>query len=340
MNEGSFERIIDEAFLDRNVHSHVLKAATGGNASESEIRHVVLGVDGGFLRHAFITIQSIMEASPGQIFNFHLITGENTSNVKKNAAILLNGSPHGFTLHKISAELFSDFPTTALFTKATYYRLLAPHFLQGIDTLLYLDADIVCLNNFSTLWNSTKTHNKTAFVALENESIRGELARNVGLITEDYFNAGVMLIDVTRWITEKISLQVFSVLNHRGETLQYLDQDALNIILEEKFGILPKKYNTLFKLGHKPKDYISMPSPDTVFLHYAGADKPWQKWNKQAVCQYYVDIYQRSVWATYPFDGPKNDQQAKKMYKLMFREKKILNGLKWYFAYFKLRYFN
>ncbi|MGE9552301.1 glycosyltransferase family 8 protein [Erwinia amylovora] len=339
MNEGSFDRIIDEAFLDRNVHSYVL-IAPGTNSSQSEIRHVVLGVDGSFLRHAFITIQSIIEVSPGQTFNFHLITGEDVGDLKEKAAILLAGSPHAFTLHKISTALFSDFPTTDLFTKATYYRLLAPHFLKNVDTLLYLDADIVCLNSFSTLWDFTKTDERIAFVALENDNIRGELARNVGLITENYFNAGVMLIDVSRWIAERVSLQVFSVLNDMGSTLQYLDQDALNITLEGKFGILAKKYNTLFKLGHKPADYTRLPSPDTVFLHYAGADKPWQKWNKQAVCQYYVDVYQRSVWANSPFDGPKYDQQAKKMYKLMFRERKILNGLKWYFSYFKLRYFN
>ncbi|WP_147199237.1 glycosyltransferase family 8 protein [Pantoea sp. CCBC3-3-1] len=336
MKAGSFERIVDEEFLERHVISEIIVA--GKTTFDWPIRHIVFGVDGGFLRHAFITIQSIIEASGNEVFNFHLITDENVSSLSDKFKTLLKDSPHIFTVHKIASSLFCDFPTTQLFTKATYYRLLAPHFLRDVDMLLYLDADIVCLNPFKTLWNFAQINKNPAFVVLEEEGLRKELAKNVALSSDSYFNAGVMLINVARWREERISLQTFSVLGQKGAALQYLDQDALNIVLENQFIALDRKYNTIFKPGHGPKDYERLPPAETVFLHYAGADKPWQQWNKQAVCKYYSVIYRRSVWAAQPYDLPKNDSQAKKMYKLMFRERKLLRALKWYINYYLFRY--
>lgn len=336
MKAGSFDRIIDEEFLGKNVHSDIIVAGEG--AADKPIRHIVLGVDGSFLRHAFITVQSIIETSPDELFNFHLITDEDVSPLTEKFHSLLAGSEHALTLHKIAYALFTNFPTTELFTKATYYRLLAPHFLKEVDLLLYLDADIVCLNAFETLWHFAQGKQQPAFVVLEEESLRVELAKNVALTSDRYFNAGVMLINVPRWRAERISLQTFAVLSEKGATLQYLDQDALNIVLENQFITLDRKYNTIFKLGHGTEDYTALPPPKTVFLHYAGADKPWQRWNKQAVCSYYSAIYRRSVWAGHAYDLPKNDRQAKKMYKLMFSEKKFLQALKWYITYYLFRY--
>lgn len=336
MTTGSFARIIDEEFLLKKVSSSVVVA--GSAQPGKPVRNIVLGVDGAFVRHAFITLQSIMEASSEQVFNFHLITDEDVSSLTGKFQHFLAGSPHFFTLHKISADLFADFPTTKLFTKATYYRLLAPHFLKEVDYLLYLDADIVCINAFDALWQFPLQHNEPAFVVLEDENLRDELARNTGLRSNRYFNAGVMLINVSRWIEENISLQTFAVLSEKGATLRYLDQDALNIVLENRFFMLERKFNTIFKPGHRAEDYILQPPPDTIFLHYAGADKPWQQWNKQAACEYYSAIYRRSVWADIPYDRPVNDWQAKKMYKLLFREKRIVRGLKWYVTYYLFRY--
>ena len=336
MQAGSFEGIVDEAFLEKHVSSEIIVA--GKTSSEQPIRHIVLGVDGGFLRHAFITIQSITEVSAKEVFNFHLITDENVSSLYEKFKTLLKNSPHVFTLHRIASSLFSDFPTTQLFTKATYYRLLAPHFLKNMDLLLYLDADIVCLNPFETLWHFAQVDNNPAFVVLEEEGLRATLAKNVALRSDRYFNAGVMLINVARWREERISLQTFSILSQKGAALQYLDQDALNIVLENQFIALDRKYNTIFKPGHGVEDYRALPPAETVFLHYAGADKPWQQWNKQAVCKYYSAVYSRSVWAAQPYDLPKNDSQAKKMYKIMLRERKFLSGLKWYIKYYLFRY--
>ncbi|TQI77934.1 UDP-glucose:(glucosyl)LPS alpha-1,3-glucosyltransferase/UDP-D-galactose:(glucosyl)LPS alpha-1,3-D-galactosyltransferase/UDP-glucose:(galactosyl)LPS alpha-1,2-glucosyltransferase [Serratia fonticola] len=300
--------------------------------------HVAFGVDGNFIRHACITIQSLIEHAGTAKIHFHLITTEDTVDLANKFQALVTGTPHSIYTHQLSDNLFANLPSTALFTKATYYRFLAPYLLEEEEAILYLDADIVCTNPFTDLYSKVKGSEHIAFVVSELDHLTSTLAADVSLKEEKYFNAGVLMINVRAWLQNNISEKALSLLETRGKDFRYLDQDALNVVLEGNVQFIEKKYNTLFMLGHTEADYKRMPPDDTVFIHYAGADKPWQKWNKQAGTCFYTNLYQRSSWASHPLDEPKNDQQAKKMYKLLFREKKYLSGIRWYGMYIKLRY--
>jgi UDP-glucose:(glucosyl)LPS alpha-1,3-glucosyltransferase/UDP-D-galactose:(glucosyl)LPS alpha-1,3-D-galactosyltransferase/UDP-glucose:(galactosyl)LPS alpha-1,2-glucosyltransferase len=302
--------------------------------------HIVFGVDGNFIHHACMTIQSmIKQAETSQIF-FHLITSEDTADIADNFRSIIAGTIHSIYTHQLSDLLFSNLPSSDLFSKAIYYRLLAPYLLEHEATILYLDADIICLNTFTAFYDSRVNSAEIALVVGEDEHLATTLATNIGLQGRNYFNSGMLLINVKRWLQENISEKTLSVLEKKGQKFKYMDQDALNIVLAGKVRFVEKKYNSIFMLGHKKVDYERTPPNDTVFLHYAGADKPWQKWNKQVGTQFYTEIYRDSPWSSYPFDKPKNDRQAKKMYKLLFREKKFLAGLYWYFIYYKFRYGN
>lgn len=299
---------------------------------------IAFGVDGNFIRHACIAIQSLIAQAGSAQLRFHLITSEDTAGVADKLQALVAGTDHGIHTHQLPAALFANLPATALFTKAIYYRLLAPYLLEQQETLLYLDADIVCINSFITIYQQLAATPEVACVVSEDAPLAASLAGNIGLRGTRYFNSGMLLIDVQRWLQAAISEKVLAVLEERGDHFQYMDQDALNIVLEGKVKFIDRKYNTIFMLEHNEKGYAKMPANNTVFLHYAGADKPWQQWNKQRGCRFYTDIYQTSPWAAWPFDLPRHDQQAKKMYKRLFREKKYLSGLRWYIRYFILRY--
>ncbi|CAK9885646.1 MAG: General stress protein A [Candidatus Erwinia impunctatus] len=337
MKTDTFASLIEDDILAKHLHSEWIAEET--TARQSLRKKIAFGVDGQFVKYVFITIQSIIENSAGESFTFHVITDENTGDLIAKFRQLVSGSRHAIFLHHISPELFKDLPTTSLFSKATYYRLLAPHFIEDAEVLIYMDADIVCLADFSALWSTfSGTDKNIVAVVLEDASLRPSLAAAVGLKSNNYFNAGVMVINVAHWLNENISSKTFALLNQRGKEFRFLDQDALNLILEDQFRILETKYNTLFMLGHSQAEYQRLPPADTTFLHYAGADKPWQIWNEQQVCRYYLDVYQRSVWSGQPREMPQKDWQAKRMYKLMLRQKKIMPFVKWYLAYFVYRY--
>lgn len=198
---------------------------------------------------------------------------------------------------------------------------------------------MICLNSPEDLWNVRFGPQEIALVVSESDEIKHELARNAGLIGTSYFNAGMMLIDVARWNCSNVSEKAFGLLNNREKRLKYLDQDALNIVLEGSVKYVSRRFNYIEMLAHNEKGYsIDVPS-DTCILHYAGADKPWQEWNQQQVCKYYRNIHRRSPLAEYPFYLPVNHLQAKKMYKTMFRNRQFLRGIYWRIRYYQMRYF-
>lgn len=306
--------------------------------SESD-RHIFFGVDNKFMSHALITVMSLAENAGESAYQFHIISSELEENDARNFAKILVNTRHGLTLHHAENDLFDSLPTTALFTRATYYRLLAPLLVPGAEKVLYLDADMICTNSLEPLWAFPASEKDIALVVGEFEELQPKLAANAGLKNSRYFNAGMMMINVTAWNQADVSDKAFRILTTPGKPLKYLDQDALNIVLEEKVHYVDRRFNYIEMLAHDEKGYRRDIPPETCIIHYAGADKPWQEWNQQRVCQHYRNIYRRSPIAGQPFDLPHNPQQAKKMYKAMFRTHQLLRGVYWQFQYYQMKYF-
>jgi UDP-glucose:(glucosyl)LPS alpha-1,3-glucosyltransferase/UDP-D-galactose:(glucosyl)LPS alpha-1,3-D-galactosyltransferase/UDP-glucose:(galactosyl)LPS alpha-1,2-glucosyltransferase len=305
----------------------------------NDAKDIFFGVDGSFVSHSLITILSIIKIANKSKFNFHIISSDIDNNLAEKYKNIILGSGHGLSIHRVSDDLFSNLRTTKLFSKATYYRFLAPHLVRNSNELLYLDADIVCLSSFEDLWLRLKESRKIALVVSESSDLKYKLCKSAGLKGNNYFNAGMMLIDVEQWNKNRISERAMGILSKKSQYLEYLDQDALNIVLEGNVSFIDEKFNTIFKLRHDCTSYTTDAPLNTVFLHYVGEDKPWQKWNEQLVCNHYRNIYRASPIAEIPFDSPQNDQQAKKLYKLLFKKKKFLASIYWRFKYYQLRYY-
>lgn len=298
-------------------------------------KNIVFGVDGDFIKHSLITMMSILDKSNNEIFNFHIISSNINEDAKDNFKKLIMDSRHGLSFYYVDSDIFKNLRTTELFSRATYFRLLAPIILREEETLLYLDADIICLSPFDNLWKEAQ---QTADIALVVKEANGNHYSKIGLKENNYFNAGMMVINIKKWNDNNISENAFTILNESSQVLKYLDQDALNIALENKVSFINERYNKIFMLQHDRKGYSSDTPENTVFLHYAGADKPWQEWNNQYVCKHYREIYRKSPISFIPFDCPQDDQQAKKMYKSLMKKGKLLSSLFWRIKYYQLRY--
>ena len=93
-----------------------------------------------------------------------------------------------------------------------YYRLLAPHLLpEKLDRILYLDPDILVINSLRPLWDTNLDGN--LFAAASHTGLT-EFANDVNRIrlgTEsDYFNSGVLLMDLSACRKEIVPDDVFA----------------------------------------------------------------------------------------------------------------------------------
>ena len=99
--------------------------------------------------------------------------------------------------------IFSSLHTRDYYSKSTYYRLFIPTLYPELDKALYLDSDIVVLGDISELYNVDLGENLLGAVhdqAVQNTPEFQEYVLNrIGVKNqEDYFNAGVLLMNLAK----------------------------------------------------------------------------------------------------------------------------------------------
>lgn len=111
-----------------------------------------------------------------------------------------------------------EFPQNSNWNLSIYYRAIAPYVLHGkIKRALYLDADILCLGNLNDLF----IMNLPSVVGVVEDGLgrksKKKLLLGLGIPShENYFNSGVMLIDIDRYVEEDILTKFIDCINKNG----------------------------------------------------------------------------------------------------------------------------
>jgi len=293
--------------------------------------HMVYGVDDNYVKAAGISIISILVNNPTIDFIFHIfiesISDDNLKRLRKVAEEHTNAI---IKIHYIDASIFNNLPTTEQFTKATYNRFLVSKVIKNeTDRAVYVDADIICISSLEELLEMPLP--KIAYVVPDLEEF-AILQQNRLRMKEDYWNAGVMYINIKAWEENKISEQALQYSIDNIGKLDFLDQDALNKVLEGKVTFLARKYDYIFDIKRTQfRDALGVPS-DTVFIHYTGY-KPWQAWYCHDVQEYFLSYYKLSPWKDISLQQPCTYREMKEMAKGLRRVGQPLSSVYWYIKY-------
>ena len=162
-------------------------------------------------------------------------------------------------------------------SEATYYRLFIERLLpNSLDNVLYLDADIICIadpikeikENFNNLSNTKKTV-ASVFENFSPMEIK-ELETRLNINANNYFNAGVMFIDLEKWRKKSIESLSIEIIKEKNKELKFWDQDILNIIFNDDVFEISNSLNYIINIEKQ----TTIPKA-TRFIHYAGSFKPW-----------------------------------------------------------------
>lgn len=164
----------------------------------------------------------------------------------------------------------------------TFARYLVPQFVEE-EKVLYLDSDVIVTRNLNDLFK----------IELGNHLVA---AAKVVFGLEDYFNAGVLLINNKLWKEENVQKQCIEITNREHETLPEADQTVLNRVCEGRYIVLDDTYN--FQIGYdrlaeQRKQYFILEksiNPLPAIIHYLSESKPW---NLFSFCRL------RDVWWKY-----------------------------------------
>ena len=87
-----------------------------------------------------------------------------------------------------------------------------------------------------------------------------------------YFNAGVMLIDFQKWLTQNTSVNLLKQLDDIEEKIELWDQDVLNAYFDGKFLELGQELNYM---NTYIQNIDESKLNEIYFLHFSGKYKPW-----------------------------------------------------------------
>lgn len=141
-----------------------------------------------------------------------------------------------------------------------FMRLFIPYFLpKEIDKALYLDVDMLVLEDISKLW-CTNIENYIAGAVTDSickiTRIGIKNYQELGLEpSAPYFNSGLLLMNLKKWIEYNVTPKVIECVNKNRNYASFSDQYGLNVILSDKWLELDPLWN-YYSNGNHPSPYL------------------------------------------------------------------------------------
>lgn len=192
----------------------------------------------------------------------------------------------GMHYHQVTIPegAFKDAPVTDRYPTTIYYRLLAHLYLpSNLHRILYLDADLLCINDLTPLYNIDLSGYLYASAIHTNLTNATDVINKIRLQNFDadgYYNSGVLLMNLDEIRQRVIPEEIFSYI--REHILLLPDQDVLNALYGHYIRSVPDElynfdarnlriYETI-SMGECTLDWVMQ---HTVLLHFCGRQKPW-----------------------------------------------------------------
>ena len=273
---------------------------------ESEKIEIVTACDDNYVQHLGVMLCSLLEnTSHKEKINIWVIDAA-ISQYKKDilSSFIKDKYQVQITYLKVDEETYKDFKISYHFTHSIYYRISIPEVIPtNINKVIYLDSDIILRQDIYDLWLIDL---KSYFLGAV-ESLDIDKKHLKGIIKDDldYFNSGVLVMDINKWREHNITQQVINFISSYQEHIIWWDQDSLNAVLYQKWLSLPLKWNlqssffdvnvSKCKREEELRDAIANPA----IIHYTGLHKPWDYVDNHPYKQEYYKYLTLTPWHKY-----------------------------------------
>jgi lipopolysaccharide biosynthesis glycosyltransferase len=288
--------------------------------ADGEIIPVVLTPDDAYAAQAGVTmISALRRAKNPQGLHFYLLSEEPglapenlrrlTVTVGEFGAALTPLTVTASVLDRIAAD-------TNYLPRNAFVRMLAPELLPRLEKCLYLDCDVVVLDDLALLWREDVS--RSAVGAVRDWHVDGRGLMKYRQI-KFYFNSGVLLMNLTRWRERDYSRECLRLAARPELTERYSDQDVLNLVFcEDTLPLHPRwniqtGQNLLCRLHSQRRgDTVWREARDRPGIaHYSGRKrKPWDFDMKHDHALAWWENFQFTPWGKECADLPARLQQA------------------------------
>ncbi len=236
---------------------------------------VFLSCDDNYACHLAATIMSVAKNSESKFTFTILHSGLNNFSIEK---IRESGAGNEVVFAKIDAEAFKTFDVKLEHLSiAACFRYLIADMFENIDKAIYLDCDVIALEDLSKLY---ATNLEDCYAGVVDDVIKKSYPEKLGI--GRYFNSGVMLLNTKKMREDKIPAKLFEKTAELSGQVKYLDQDILNIVLQGKLKFLDLRWNataSIFRkktaMVHHTQEEVLAATYSPALIHFTGPDKPW-----------------------------------------------------------------
>lgn len=244
---------------------------------------VVASSDENYAAHLAVMFFSLLKncPEPERIMLFCIDGGisETTRQGMQDDIKKAGGGPIDFI--NFDTKKYAELPTIKHVTTSAYYRISIPElFDDSVKKVLYLDCDMVVKGNVIDLWSSDIEGYHLGAV----ENLSGHTYRTLGIPQNEYFNSGMLLINLDLWRRDNIPEEVFRFKVENPHRMGSNDQCALNGVLHERWKHLPLRWNHQKGLYRKSRQLDTFATEEIAeaiinpgIIHYIGKDKPWNR---------------------------------------------------------------
>lgn len=252
------------------------KMVRKGNLTDTKkIIPIFYACDNAFVKFTAVSIKSlILNSSKEFIYRIYILNTGIDEQLKSNVEELQTENVKikfvdvREKIEKIDAAL----PLRDYYSKTTYFRLFIAEMYPEHDKALYIDSDTVVVGNVADLYSVDVEDNYVGAcneqVMVQTEVFGNYVEKVLGINRNNYFNAGILLINCKMWRQENVVKQFVDLLKIYNFVVTQ-DQDYLNVICHNKVKWLSQEWNV------EVYGEIPVLKKDMKIIHYIMVEKPW-----------------------------------------------------------------
>jgi lipopolysaccharide biosynthesis glycosyltransferase len=265
--------------------------------------HVAFVSDRNYLHFVHIALASLLSHHPDGNLEITLIHSDLNDHDFCKFAPLQKIGPFDLKPIQIDKETFHEQWGVS---KVIFFRLALPSLRPYLRKIIYLDCDLVVLDDIAKLWEYP-LDGKTLAAVGDRAGKKVEQFINVPAVR--YFNSGVMIMNLDKMRANNAEKFMQRTYREQKDYILFQDQDILNICYNNDFQLLPQKWNIINSVyrnlpvpGMYNNEEVIAALQEPGIAHFTGSHKPWLFWktthHPYAHCFWHYALMAPIPWQT------------------------------------------
>ena len=239
---------------------------------------VVLITNEGFAPYCATAMASILRNTVANTeVSFYILTAGLSQTAKDKLYGLKSIKECSIEFVQINRDEFKHLPVCHHIQLESYYRFKLFSSFPHLDKVLYFDSDIVVLGDVAEIF-SINIDEYCVGMAIDAVKNIGTIIANINKKlgkqpSSDYYNAGVMLVNLKKCRELDIEQKLFEWAKGNSEKLTWADQDVINVVMSGLIKEIPEEFNVQLSFRTTNVRLAELGEPKAI--HYCGAHKPW-----------------------------------------------------------------